>query len=72
MKTLNIIQNATLSIITLFVLTSISRVMVHIGQTQHFQFSHIISFGFALAVIGVVGYIMVAILIGLWKESINR
>jgi len=69
MKTLNIIQNATLSIITLFVWSSLIRVLVHIIQTHHFKVADAICFGFALMVIGLVSYVMCAILIGLWRES---
>ncbi len=65
MKTLNTIQNATLTLIALFVLTSIIRVLVHIVQTHPFQLSNIISFG----VLSLIVYVMCAILLGLWKES---
>lgn len=72
MKTLNIIQNTALSLMTLFVWSSLIRVVIHILKTHNFQWMDILYLGFVFTFMGFLSYMLGYILIGVWRESLKK
>jgi hypothetical protein len=69
MKLSNIIQNTILSIVTLFVIASSVRLLIHIAVTEQFGLPQFLAFGLIFGFIGFLYSLIIGIVVNEWKSS---